>query len=193
MGPLCNTFRPQPNGMPGPRSRSFPRQKSAIVFPLRPSYFPTPVSFTGTLFRRGYLRVLLPVTVEYISGHVFVRPSSLSYAFLVLLEQYKKHPVTVSSPIVPSSPARRTVHVRMETEDAKQRKREVEEAERAKHRKEEEEGTRKDEGCRGREEAWRVLVHSCSTPPDSTWARARRPRTTRNVWRAMCAGPVHAV
>ena len=71
----------------------------------------------------------------------------------VNLEQYKKHPITVSSPIVPSSPARRTVQVRMETEDAKQRECEVEEAERAKHRKEEEEGTRKDQRRRRREGA----------------------------------------
>ncbi|RPD57735.1 hypothetical protein L227DRAFT_551661 [Lentinus tigrinus ALCF2SS1-6] len=50
------------------------------------------------------------------------------------LDQLKKHatPAAVSSPIVPSSPARRTVPVRMETEEAKKKRLAEEEAERAK-------------------------------------------------------------
>ena len=39
----------------------------------------------------------------------------------VNLEQYKKHPVVVSSPIVPCSPAQRTVQVWIETEEVKRK------------------------------------------------------------------------
>ncbi|KAI0669667.1 hypothetical protein C8Q78DRAFT_1041469 [Trametes maxima] len=72
----------------------------------------------------------------------------------VNLEQFKKQPPVVSSPIVPPSPARRPVSVRMETEEAKRKRLAEEEAVKRKE-KEAEESAKKEaeEKVRRQEEA----------------------------------------
>ncbi|KAM5542985.1 hypothetical protein V8D89_003369 [Ganoderma adspersum] len=75
------------------------------------------------------------------------------------LERWKKQaPAAVSSPVVPSSPARRTVQVRLETEEAKKKRLAGEEAEKAKKeaekaKKEAEEKAKKDAEEKAKREA----------------------------------------
>ncbi|OJT05714.1 hypothetical protein TRAPUB_3457 [Trametes pubescens] len=118
----------------------------------------TPTTPSSTIPLNG--RPLLnPNASAFTSKHIIIKSESGQE---VDLERFKKQAPAVSSPIVPSSPARRPVSVRIETEEAKRKRLAEEEAAKRKEKEKDaevnakkaaEEKARRDEEMRKSEEA----------------------------------------
>ncbi|KAI0696675.1 hypothetical protein C8T65DRAFT_583280 [Cerioporus squamosus] len=138
-----------PRGQPPPlHAPGTPTLTPAIPPPAHPTHStPSPHTHTSSLSSISSSTPSTPATSNAPGGGLS-RLNSGASAFTpgkrvviksvtgqeVDLDQFKKHasPAVVSPPIVPSSPARRTVPVRIETEEAKKKRLAEEEAEKAK-------------------------------------------------------------